>query len=92
MLAALHVPDEQHVDPVHPWPPHCPYKAAQPLAGGVGEVAGADEVVPPPLFPPADDPTVIVDEPVLKYCLMKNIVSQVPGLEKYLIMRLQAVS
>lgn len=71
MFAALHVPEEQQDAPVHPWPPHCPYRAAQfpPLAGGVGELAGGVAAPPSLLPPPADEPTVIVAEPVLKYYL-----------------------
>lgn len=74
MFAALHVPEEQQEAPVHPWPPHCPYRAAQfpPLAGGVGELAGGVVALPPSLLPPpADVPTVIVEEPVLKYYLLE---------------------
>lgn len=70
MFEALQVPEEQQVAPLHPWPPHCPYSAAQspPLAGGVGELAGGVVALPPSLLPPpADVPTVIVAEPVLKY-------------------------
>jgi hypothetical protein len=48
----LHVPDEQQVGPVHPWPPHCPQSAEQPLDGGEVEPEPGDDVVvgvePPP--------------------------------------------
>lgn len=74
MFAALHVPEEQQDAPLHPWPPHCPYRAAQfpPLAGGVGELAGGVAAPPSLLPPPADEPTVMVAEPVLKYCLVEG--------------------
>jgi hypothetical protein len=41
-----HVPEEQHVRPLHPWPPHWPYSAAQlPEEGGVVVVVGGVVVV-----------------------------------------------
>lgn len=48
-LEALQVPEEQQVAPVHPEPPHWPYRAAQfpPVDGVVEVVAGAEVVVVP---------------------------------------------
>lgn len=47
------MPDEQHVAPVHCWPPHCPQRAAQPVEGGgvepdPGEAVVVAGVVDPP--------------------------------------------
>lgn len=67
----MQAPDAQQVDPDHPCPPHWPYKAAQlpPVAGAVDVVAGAElVVVPVPVPEPVPWPTVILDDPVLKYC------------------------
>ena len=63
-------PDTQAVAPVQPWPPHCPQWATVPLPEGCdGDVAGAEEVEGPDgLLGGAGvpEPTVTVDEPLLK--------------------------
>lgn len=48
LVAEQVLPDWQQVEPVHPWPPHCAYLAAQlapPPEEALLVVPGAEEVV-----------------------------------------------
>jgi hypothetical protein len=50
----LQDPDEQHVGPFQPMPPHWPYRAEQLPEGPVGPVDPDEEVGVPVPLPPLD--------------------------------------